>query len=326
MSKSLEYLDYGASLTRPNIVVDGSPNEATVLALTHWPGIAQPDRTSADTSAEMAFRYLDNSPPHPVAEVVTNNHFDQDGLVAIHTLIEPELSLAHRELLIDAAGAGDFGTYSDRRAARASMALSRYAERETTCEYDEFTDQLYCETLPQLLPMLLDGERFRELWEDEDAELTASEDLLANGTVSIHEHTKIDLAVVTIPASQKRHGGHRFGGMRFDGLHPMAINNATDRFRLLVVHGQRYQYTDRYETWVQYRTRRPLARIDLRPMAEELNELESSSALWSALGPDALTPQLSHTEESSLGATEVERVISKFLDSAPSAWNPYDWH
>ena len=36
-------------------------------------------------------------------------------------------------------------------------------------------------------------------------------------------------------------------------------------FALLVVRGRRYRFTYRYETWVQYRSRRPKARVDLAP-------------------------------------------------------------
>ena len=119
-----------ATAAEPNVVVDGSPNDGTVLTLTHWPGFQQPDGYHFDLSAEMAFHYLDEPIDHPVADIVTNNHFDQDGLVGIHALVNPELSLDHRELLIDVASAGDFATFRDRRAARASMVIDAYADAD----------------------------------------------------------------------------------------------------------------------------------------------------------------------------------------------------
>ena len=71
--------------------LDGSPNEGTVLTLTHWPGFPQPEGFHFDLSAEMAFHHLDAPIDHPPAEIVTNNHFDQDGLVGMHALVNPEL-------------------------------------------------------------------------------------------------------------------------------------------------------------------------------------------------------------------------------------------
>ena len=89
----------------------------------------------------------------------------------------------------------------------------------------------------------------------------------ARAPATIAEQPELDLAVITIDDREPMRRGHRFGGDSFEGLHPMAIHNATGRFRLLVVHGRRYRYVDRYETWVQYRSRPVLARVDMRPLA-----------------------------------------------------------
>jgi hypothetical protein len=315
VAMDVRYLDYEASREVANIVVDGSPNESTVLALTHWPGIPSPPGLARDLSAQMAFAYLDAPPEHAPAEVVTNNHFDQDGIVSIHALTQPELSLVHRDLLIDVAAAGDFATYRDRRAARASMVLSRLAEAETSCSYSEFTDQLYAELLPQLMPIVLESERYRELWAEEDGELTASEHALARGDVTIDERPDLDLAIVMIDPDQPVRSGHRFGGETFEGLHPMAINNATDRFRLLIVHGRRYRFVDRYETWVQYQSRRVLPRVDMRPLAARLGAIESGGATWQAADPGGLSPQLFNDGESSIDAGDLIENVIAYLSS-----------
>src|SRR6185436_2936891 len=124
------YAGYSASEAVPNVVIDGSPNAQTVLTLTHWPGYPQPAGYHFDLSAEMAFHFIDEPIAHPLADVVTNNHYDQDGLVGLHALIDPEQSLLHRQLLIDIASAGDFAKTSDRGAARASMTIDAYADPE----------------------------------------------------------------------------------------------------------------------------------------------------------------------------------------------------
>lgn len=309
----MRYLDYELSRTVPNVVVDGAANESTVLTLSHWPGAPAPPGLARDLSAEMAFAHLDAPADHAPAEIVTNNHFDQDGLVGIHALVDPERSLEHRDLLIDVAAAGDFATYRDRRAARASMVLSRLASAETTCSYSEFTDQLYTDLLPRLLPIVLEIDRHRDLWGDEDDELAASERAIERGAVAIDERPDIDLAIVTIDASEPTRRGHRFGGDVFDGLHPMAIHNATGRFRLLLVHGRRYRYVDRYETWVQYRSRPTLPRIDLRPLAGELTALETGDVRWQAGAPSALTPELTHDGESTIAPAALVHELTAAL-------------
>ena len=309
-------MGYEATRSVPNIVVDGSPNESSVLTLTHWPGFDAPQGLARDLSAEMAFAYLDSPCQHAPAEFVTNNHFDQDGIVAIHALVEPELSLKHRTLLIDLAAAGDFGTYRDRRAARASMTLSRFAEQSTICSYDELTNHLYTDLLPQLLSTILDNDRFREHWADEDADLTASEQAIAEGAITIDERPDLDLAIVTIADKEPARSGHRFGGSTFVGAHPMAIHNATDRFRLLVIHGRRYRFVDRYETWVQYQSRPTMPRIDMRPIADELTSLETGTVVWKAGSPGELSPEMDHDGESTIAAAKLIDHIMVVFENA----------
>ena len=76
------YRPYGELTDTPHIVVDGSAQAGTILTLSHWPGAATPDALRRDLSAEIAFAYLDHPELRVDAEFVTNNHFDQDGLVA----------------------------------------------------------------------------------------------------------------------------------------------------------------------------------------------------------------------------------------------------
>jgi hypothetical protein len=325
----LRFLDYESSRDVPNIVVDGSPNEATVLTLTHWPGISQPPGLAADLSAQMAFAYAHSEESMP-AEVVTNNHFDQDGLIAMYALIEPELARQHEDLLVDIAAAGDFGTYRYRSAARASMALAGYADTDRSPiaadrggPYEAQCAVLYEYLLGQILQMALNPEEFEELWVDEDRQLTATEGALAKGDITIEEFPDIDLAVIDIPGGEPSRSGHRFAlADGYIGAHPMAVNNATDCFRILQVHGRHYTYTDRYESWVQYHSRRPMPRVDLRPLAEDLTSRDSTTE-WTATAPSSLTAQLRSLSESSLDRSDVLADIAGQLRSAEPAWNPY---
>src|SRR5690606_22669392 len=81
----LHYAAYADTGRTPNVVVDGAPNDATVVVLSHWPGLPTPEGCAADSSTQMVFRYLDRGADlHGDAAVVTNDHFDQDGLAAIY--------------------------------------------------------------------------------------------------------------------------------------------------------------------------------------------------------------------------------------------------
>jgi len=327
MPRTMSYMGYEPSRQRPNVVVDGSPNEGTVLTLTHWPGYPVEANLAGDLSADIAFNYLDHISAEGCdveAEVVTANHFDQDGLVSVHALIHPEESLTHRELLCDLAAAGDFAIYSDRRAARASMVFSRLAEREMVGDYGSFTDELFVESLPMVLPVLLDPSRYREHWVDEDQELSRAEEAIAERRITFDRHDDVDLAVIHIPEDFQSSGGHRFGGERFGDVHPMAINNVVDQFRLLVVAGRRYRFVDRYESWVQFRSRPFLPRVDMRPLAEVLTSLEHRPVNWMATGPGSLTPELRHRGESNLCPDEVVSHIVNYLRTQPPAWDPFN--
>src|SRR3954468_1060701 len=120
----MEYVAYFEVGERPNVVVDGAATPSTVLTLSHWPGAPTPEVLKADLSAEIAFRYLDHPELHVGADVVSNNHFDEDGLMSLYALIDPEGAMARRSLVEDVARAGDFGTFESRDAARVSFAIS----------------------------------------------------------------------------------------------------------------------------------------------------------------------------------------------------------
>jgi len=329
----LRFAGYDDTTGEPNVVVDGSPNAGTVLVLSHWPGLPTPPGVEADTSCQMAFRYLDRGADlHGDARLVTNNHFDQDGLAGIYALAAPPDALRRRHQLEGLASAGDFGVAPDRTAARISMAVSALCDPASSPldlpdEYAERCVVLYEHALGALPGWLDDPERCRELWAEEDAALDAAEAAIASGRVGIEEHPDVDLAVVTLPDGD-RSDGHRFAGRRFGGIHPMALNPATERSVLLVLDpaGGRHHLTCRYEGWVQYRSRTIRPRVDLAPLAERLSALEPGAATWWSTPPSELTPELATDpggDGSALGPDRLVPAVVDFLASAPPAWDPY---
>ena len=326
----LTYVPFDALDGRRHVVVDGPAGAATTLCLSHWPGSPALDASlEADLSAQMAFAYLRHPEAlHGDATLVTNNHLDQDGLVGLFALIEPEAAIARHDLLVDLAAAGDFGTYRHRAAARASMVVSACTEPERTPfgplpEHDgELTAHLYRELLPRVPELVERPEVHRDLWGDEDARLTASEEAIASGEVEIVEHPDVELAVVTVHG---RHdwSGHRFGGRRWSGVHPMAVNNATERVViLLVLPDGGYRLTHRYETWVTYRSRVVPPRVDLVPLAEALTA--SDDVAWAAEPVGDILPTMAPVGGgSSLAPDEVVAAVVRHLRTAPPAFDAF---
>jgi hypothetical protein len=330
---ALRFAPYDQTVDQPNVVVDGSANESTVLTLSHWPHAPCPADLVRDLSAGSAMAYLDHAALHGPAELVTNNHFDQDGLVSAFALCDPEAASERAAMVSDVASAGDFAVCESRDAARVSMAISAYADAERSPlgeaargDYATVCGQLYLELLPRIAEWMDRPAQTRDLWADEDAQLAADLALFRSGAVSIDEVPDLDLSVVTLSPSTRSSGGHRFGAMWSDRIHPIPLHGAVDGFTVLVRQGGWCELRYRYESWVQYVTRRPRPRVDLSPLADELTSLEPGDRRWTFDGVSALTPAL-HLDDhgdSDLDPDDVRARIEHALRTTVPAWNPYD--
>lgn len=333
-SSAIRFVPYHQIDGAPNIIVDGAAAPGTVITLSHWPKSGTPATFRRDTSAEIVYAYLDSPALHVKAEMASNNHFDEDGLVGLLALTQPSLGMKYRDLLIDAATAGDFGVYKSREAARIAFTIAAYADPATSplakdlfhLPYLDMAGRLYealLEIFPSFLTKLND---FKSLWEMEDAKLTASEELIENGDITIEERPELDLALINIPAGLPLMTVHRFTQVRLTECHPLAINTRTRCCRLLSAMGQHIEFGYRYETWVQFSSRRPPARVDLHGLAGELNEEETSEGRWTFDGVDKITPRL-HLEGSAITSIPFATILKnleRHLSTDPPAWNPYD--
>jgi hypothetical protein len=279
----------------------------------------------------MAFRLLERPDLLPPGtSLVSNNHFDQDGLVSITAVTQPDAALDRRVRLEAVARVGDFGRGDDRSAARISMALSAMAAgHDSTMQdlpdsYEDACALLYDEALGRILPWCDDPDLARHLWGDEDATLAASDDAFERGLVTLTELADIDLAVVEVGADAPTAGGHRFGGTWQEGLHPLSVNNRTQRVVVATIRDRHYTVEHRYETWVQMVSRRVRLRRDLQPLAETLQDEERGDAQWSADPVGALTPRLTSGDgTSSIPAPRFLNLLRNHLATAAVAWDPF---
>ncbi len=330
---ALRFAPYEETAHVPNVVVDGRANPATVLTLSHWPQAPCPPDLRRDLSAQSALAYLEATSRHGDAELVTNNHFDQDGLMSVYALVDPVGATRRADILVEVARAGDFALTPSAEAARVSMAIAACADPERspldastfTGSYDDSCARLYAELLPQMSQWLDDPGACRALWVDEDAQLRADRAWLESGRVTIEEVPELDLTVVTLPAGTRSTGGHRFGGMWSELIHPLALHAVIDGLAVLLIQGQTVELRYRYESWVQFQSRAVRPRVDLTTVAEELSQREPGAGRWVFDGVAALTPALHLVDApgTALDPGQIRQLVTDAMRTQPPAFDPY---
>jgi hypothetical protein len=328
------YVPYQRLAGRPHLVADGPATDGTVLTLSHWPASPTPLAFRADLSAEIVFRWLARRrrwwrrPP----PAVSNDHLDQDGLVSVFAIQNPEEALARGEVLCDVARAGDFAVFRNHEAARASFALATLADPERSPlgpaafpgDYAERCAGLHEELLGRLVELVDNISRYRHLWAEEDSAFRAGEAHLERGAVTVSEHPGVDLAVINVTEGLRDQMATRFVSREDAVVHPAAVHRSTGCLRLLVVQGRRYRLTYRYESWVRLVSRAAAPRVDLASLAARLEAEERGSTRWSFDGVGSLVPSLrtAPDQESSLDPALVQAMVVDHLSTAHAAWGP----
>src|SRR5881392_1642046 len=108
----------------PKLSVDGTVDNA--IHFSHWNGNRTPASVKADTSTEIALNVIAASNREELTQgidLVTNNHFDTDGVLSVWTMLNGDRALALRDKLIAAAEAGDFSEFSSVDGVRASIVI-----------------------------------------------------------------------------------------------------------------------------------------------------------------------------------------------------------
>ncbi len=337
------------------MLVDGAARPESVLTLSHWPQSPTPRALARDSSTQIVFAFLHaargdigalgarRSNAEIIAAIaaadravaVTNDHFDEDGLVSVFAMTDPEAALRHEEMLVDVASCGDFGVVRSRKAARIAFAIAPLSEeaQEAATEPDGvakgslgWSGTRYRAVLGRMVELLEHLEAFRGYWEEQDAAFAASLDDLGTGSVRIEEVPDVDLAVVRrdrhVERAQAEAGT---GGDSAVPLNEVALHSATSASRILAFDGDRCRLYLRYESWVRYVSRHVPRRPDLAPLAEELSSAEPSGIRWTADGVGAIVPQMRPETDrrTDLDPETIVSTVVSYLRSAPPAWDPF---
>lgn len=276
-------------LDEPHLSVDGmtpvGPN------LSHWPGNRTPAQWRADLSTAIAWRCRCGDPAEQAAflggvELVVNDHYDTDGFGALLALLRPAVARRHAELLLAAAATGDFACWQGARGFAVDRIVARLAAPESpvraefagVADADERSLRRYAWLLEHADAVLREPEAFAALYRDELASVEAQLDAGLRGQVQRRRHFGCELSVVTSAAP----------------VHRLVLNTLAGGYRVLHAQvtgdGICYRYHDRTESWFDLVSIAPRPRVDLRPLAARLTDLEG--APWCADAPDQPIPEL----------------------------------
>lgn len=234
-----------------------------------------------------------------LVDCVSNNHFDEDGLVSLFSMIHPQVAVEYKDIFVDIARAGDFGVFENRDAARVSFVLSAWANSELSPlnssvfarPYPEVTAILYQELLLRLPKIIEKIDHLKRYWQEEDEFYDLTQAAIAEGKVTIREHEAIDLLEVTVadgfPGIKREHPASWISSV----LHPMVLHNRSQCSRVVVMQGQHYELYYRYESWVDFVSRQIPKRLDLTGLAAKLSALERA-ARWQFTGVDEIIARL----------------------------------
>jgi hypothetical protein len=137
-----------------------------------------------DTSVEIVLAFNEERADHEI-DVVVNNHFDADGVLAVWTGLRPELAERHRGLIIAAAEHGDFDLWpEDNRGIWLEMAISTLAG-------DLDDKDAYARVLPMLDELVPNISAREDLWGKAFAALEDVESLLTASRISAWQEGRI---------------------------------------------------------------------------------------------------------------------------------------
>jgi hypothetical protein len=278
----------------PKLSVDGTVDNS--IHFSHWQGNLTPAEVKADTSTEIALNLVSSPRKAELTqniELVTNNHFDTDGVLSCWTVLNGDRALEFKELLIAAAEAGDFSEYSSENGIKVSLSIQG---TDGAVPHDEkgspFARLLAGESviddasayevvLPEVERLLTNVNEFESLWRDGWQQIKAAVESFERGDSRVTEFADAKLSLVSLapeifagPFSPTKHSAPYTAISKFakGEIFIVAISAAGGWF---------YRIDYPYYSWAETVVRPRISRRDLTTALQLLNEREGSSvASW----------------------------------------------
>jgi hypothetical protein len=266
----------------PKLSVDGTVDNS--IHFSHWQGNTTPAELKADTSTEIALNLV-ASPNHAALtngiELVTNNHFDTDGVLSVWTVLNGERAQAYRDLLVSAAEAGDFSEHTSDDGVRVSIAIQGSDQaspnnddgsplaRSIAGEEVDDEARAYELVLPEVERLLTNINNYESLWREGWERVAAAIESFERGESKVAVYSKISL--VTLAPEL------------FDGGAPYTAISKYAHGELFLIAiptggGWFYRLDYPYYSWAETVVRPRIVRRDLSGALQLLNSKESNRA------------------------------------------------
>lgn len=264
------FLPYHQIADQEVVVVDGLHPQKTVLS--HWKGANLHADIAADTSGEIAINAIEKGFPGIEAPYISATHFDIDGFVGVSALFYPELALKYKAELIEMARIGDFREYLPKKEGselglKLCCWMNKVEKEQFYRPFEEKDEIKSCvpkfEYFLTVFPDVIQNiDAYRSDWEEEYQGVITSLKKLES------EKRIPDLGLLIRRASEPIHYYALFS--ESEGLDMV----------LSIYPNNRYELECKYTTWIDLASRPSLPRINLRPLAEQLNQKEQSNKIW----------------------------------------------
>ena len=323
----------------PKLSVDGTVSNS--VHFSHWEGNETPPQLKADTSTEIALNLVGAPNKNELTrgiELVTNNHFDTDGVLSVWTVLNGQRALELRDKLIPAAEAGDFSEFTNENAVRASIAIQgsdqptpgEESGSPLACQLagENVTDDArsYDLVLPEVERLLTKTEEYEPLWRGPWEKIATAMESFERGASQVIEFDDAGISLVTLAPEVFSPSG--FNPTRHAAPYTAISRYAKGRLFLITTpleNGWAYRIDYPYYSWAETIVRPRIRRHDFSQLLADFNRLEpeghgvwkvDNSEMTSAikfLGADgALAP-------SKLTPDEVAKAFRAVLSSAQPA-------
>jgi hypothetical protein len=272
----------------PKLSVDGTV--ANAIHFSHWVDNETPAEVKADTSTEIALNLVASPRREQMTqgiELVTNNHFDTDGVLSVWTVMTGEKALEIRAQLIAAAEAGDFSEFSNEAAVRASIAIQGSDQASPNDETgsplarhlagEEVDDdaRAYELVLPEVERVLTHTNEYEALWRGPWESIATAIESFERGSSTVQELREEEISVIKLAPDI-------FSSSGFNPTRHAAPYTAISRYargKLFVIAtpvgaGWSYRIDYPYYSWAETIVRPRIQRRNLTPLVNRLNEIE----------------------------------------------------